>query len=105
MEFFKTMSVVGDATDSLMRAMGKAKGPAPKGATTIYRVHWCLRSDSFDGSFSRISSAPTPRRLDKTKSFVSKEKAEALKERLTEAFKVLDYGLEGLVYIEEDWYE
>lgn len=100
------MSVVGDATAQLMRAMGKnAKGDRPEGATTIYKVCWCVRSDSFDGMGGRISSSPTPRRLDRSKSFVSKVKAETLKDQLTDAFKVLEYGMEGLVYIEEDWYE
>lgn len=92
--------------DGLNKAMfDKLKAPKPEGATTIYRVKWCMRSDTFDGSISRISSSVTPRALERTKSFVSKDKAQNLLEELQAAFKVLDYGMEGLAYIEEDWFE
>lgn len=97
---------MSQAVNDLMRAMmGKLKGPKPEGATTIYRVNWHLRSDSFDGMTARIGSSVTTTRLHKTRSFVSQEKAQKLVEQLQEAFKTLDYGLEGLAYIEEDWYE
>lgn len=97
---------MSDVTNDLMRAMmGKLKGPKPEGATTIYIVKWHLRSDSFDGMIARISSSSTPVKLHKQRSFVSKDKAQKLLEELQAAFKVLDYGMEGLAYIEEDWYE
>ena len=93
-------------TDDLMKAMmDKMKQPKPEGATTIYRVKWHVRSDSFDHMTTRISSSPTPQRLDRSKSFVSKDKAQQLLDQLLEAFKVLDYTIEGRAYIEEDWYE
>lgn len=100
------MTKIADATNNLLRAMGQAtKGPKPEGATSIYTVCWCLRSDTFDGMLGRVSSSPTPRRLDKHKTFVSKDKAEALLKDIQEAFKTLGYSLEGYSYIEEDWYE
>ena len=93
-------------TDDLMKAMmDKMKQPKPEGATTIYRVKWHMRSDSFSDSFARVSSASTPQRLERTKSFVSQDKAQQLVNQLTEAFKTLDYAVEGRAWIEEDYYE
>ena len=100
------MSKIADATESLLRAMsGKAKGDKPEGATTTYTVQWCVRSDSFDSLGMRVSSSPTPRRLDRSKTFVSKDKADKLYNDLLAAFKVLNYELEAWVYIEEGWFE
>ena len=105
-QFGAQMVTTVDRTNDLLRTMSqRGKGPKPDGATSIYTVHWHLRSDSFDGMMSRISSSPTPSRLHKHKTFVSKDKAEKLLQELLAAFKVLDYGIEGLAYIEEDWYE
>lgn len=93
-------------TDDLMKAMmDKMKQPKPEGATTIYRVKWHMRSDSFEYGMAKISSSPTPQRLEKSKSFVSQEKAQQLLDQLLEAFKTLDYTIEGRAWIEEDWYE
>lgn len=83
----------------------KVKGPKPEHATTIYHVKWHLRSDSFDNFGVRASSSSTPIRLQKHKTFISKDKAETLYKELLTAFASLEYGLEGVVYIEEDYYE
>lgn len=100
------MVTINDRTNDLLRAMGKAaKGPKPEGATSLYTVHWYLRSDSFDPLGASIGSRATPTRLYKQKSFASKDKADKLLNELLAAFKVLDYGMEGLAYIEEDWFE
>lgn len=100
------MVTTADRTNDLLRTMSqKAKGPKPEGATSIYTVHWHLRSDSFDNYGGRVGNSLTPQRLHKHKTFVSKDKAEKLLQELLAAFKVLDYSMEGLAYIEDDWYE
>lgn len=83
---------------------GKAKGPKPEGATTIYTVKWHLASDQFGDSF-RIGSGSTPTRLANHKIFVTKDKADALKKEIDQAFITLGYRFEGMCWIEEDWYE
>lgn len=96
------MSSLNSIMDIMMNKKPKER---PEGATSIYVVNWCVRSDSFDGLSARISSSSTPTKLYRSKHFVSKDKAEALRENLTKAFETLEYNLEGLVYIEESWYE
>lgn len=83
----------------------KHRGPRPDDAVSIYKVSWRLASDSFDYMPSRISSSSTPVRLERTKNFANKDKAEQLKRDIDAAFKVLGYEMEGRCWIEEDWYE
>lgn len=92
--------------NSLYDALRGPKPPRPDNATTIYTVKWFLASDQFGSDYgARIGSTSTPTRLHSHKIFVTKEKAEALKRDIEEAFKTLGYMIEGRVTIEEDWYE
>ena len=100
------MSVVGDLTGDLMRAMGKQSAKdKPEGATSIYTVHWHMKSDSFEATFGKIGSAPTAQRLHRHKTFVSKAKAELLAQQIRDAYNTLGYMFEGVVHIEETWLE
>jgi hypothetical protein len=77
----------------------------PEGATSIYTVKWHLVSDSFNNFGSAFGGSPTPTRLLKSKTFISKDKADSFSKNLKEAFNTLEYTVEGMVWVEEGWLE
>lgn len=98
------MSKFQDLAQSLLMQT-KGKPNKPEDATETYKVLWGLKSDSFDSMLARSSSSPTPKRLEHSRTFVSKTKAEDLAKKLQEAFNTLGYQSEGYVFIMEDWLE
>lgn len=73
--------------------------------TTIYKVIWYMKSDSFFNSQTIYSGQSAPQKLHKHKYFVSKDKADKLLTDITNAFKILDYSVEGNVQLIEEYYE
>jgi len=83
--------------------MFENKGPKPKGATDVFKVCWGIYHSS--DMYAIAGNQRTPLILQNHKFFANKEKAEALKRDILEAFKTLGYVVQGYCVIEEDWYE
>jgi len=98
------MKTIDDVTKAMINKMKSSDGK-PAGMTSVYKVKWWVRSDSFDNSPLRSGISNTTTKLHKSKAFLSKEKADSLVKELTLAFKTLNYDLEGVVEIEEEHVE